>query len=156
MPASAVSLRSLRPSNPIGTADRERIEAAVRAAESGTSGEIVVQLVRRAEDHPVSPWRLAVLLAGLVLLLVDALAPQTSLTALLALQCAAVLSAHLACRFDSIRRLCLQEGELERAAQRGALAAFREHVARRTAARAVQDRVSRATNSPCRSCPRSR
>jgi len=125
----------MRPSNLIGPADRERVEAAVRAAERGTSGEIVVQVVRRSDAYAVSAWRLAMLLAGLVVLGVDGFAPQISWIELFGLQCAAVLSAHFACRFDPIRRLCLHEGELERAAHRGALEAFREHVARRTAGR---------------------
>ncbi|MBK7948344.1 MAG: hypothetical protein IPK00_06285 [Deltaproteobacteria bacterium] len=125
----------MRPSNLIGPADRERIEAAVRAAEAGTSGEIVVQVVRRSEDFAVSSWRFAVLLAALVLLAADWIAPASSLLVLFGLQSAAVITAHLACALDPIRRLCLREDELERAAQRGALDAFRLHVARRTEGR---------------------
>lgn len=125
----------MRPSNLIGPADRERIEAAVRAAETGTSGEIVVQVVRRSDDFAVSPWRFAVLLAALILLAADWIAPASSLLLLFGLQSAAVLAAHLACTLDPIRRLCIREDELERAAQRGALDAFRLHVARRTEGR---------------------
>ncbi len=125
----------MRPSNLIGPADRERIEAAVRAAEAGTSGEIVVQVVRRSEDFAVSPWRFAVLLAALVLLAADWIAPASSLLVLFGLQAAAVFVAHAACILDPIRRLCLREDELERAAQRGALDAFHRHVARRTEGR---------------------
>ena len=98
----------MRPSNLIGPADRERIEAAVRAAEAGTSGEIVVQVVRRSEDFAVSPWRFAVLLAALVLLAADWIAPASSLLVLFGLQAAAVFVAHAACILDPIRRLCLR------------------------------------------------
>jgi len=125
----------MKPSELIAPADRERIEAAVREAEAGTSGEIVVQVVRRSDDFAVSPWRLAVLLAALVLLAADWLAPTSSLLTLFGLQAAAVFGAHLVCVFDPIRRLCLREDELERAAQRGAENAFRRHVARQTEGR---------------------
>ena len=125
----------MRPSNLIGPADRERIEAAVRAAETGTSGELVVQVVRRSDDFAVSPWRLAVLLAALILLAADWIAPTSSPLVLFALQSAAVFAAHLACVLDPIRRLCVREDELERAARRGAEGAFRQHVARRTEGR---------------------
>jgi len=125
----------MRPSNLIGPVDRERIEAAVRVAERGTSGEIVVQVVRRSDDFSVSPWRFAVLLAACVLLAADWIAPTSSLLVLFALQSAAVLAAHAACLLDPIRRLCLREIELERAAARGAREAFVANVARRTEGR---------------------
>lgn len=125
----------MRPTNLIGPADRERIEAAVRAAEAGTSGEIVVQVVRRSDDFAVSPWRLAVLLAALVLLGAEGLASGASLLVLFGLQAAAVAGAHAACAFDCVRRLGLREDELERAADRGAVDAFRQHVLRRTTGR---------------------
>ena len=125
----------MRPSNLIGPADREQIEAAVRSAEAGTSGEIVVQVVRRSDDFAVSAWRFAVLLAALVLLGSDWIAPASSLLVLFGLQLAVVLVAHVVCLLDPVRRLCLREDELERAAQRGARDAFRLHVVRRTEAR---------------------
>lgn len=125
----------MRPSKLIGPADRERIEAAVRAAEGGTSGEIVVQVVRRSDAYPVAAWRLSVLLAALVLLAVDRVWPEVSVTTLFALQAAAVAVAQLACLLDPIRRLALREDELEQAARRGALEAFRRNVARRTRGR---------------------
>ncbi len=125
----------MRPSELIGPADRERIEAAVRAAEAGTAGEIVVQVVRRSDAFAVSPWRLAVLFAALVLLGAELLWPGAPLLALFGAQAAAVATAHALGRFDGVRRLALREDELERAADRGALDAFREHVARRTEGR---------------------
>ena len=125
----------MRPSNLIGPADRERIEAAVRSAEAGTSGEIVVQVVRRSDVFAVSPWRLAVLLAAIVLLGAEWFAPEASLLTLFGLQSAAVVFAHAACASDFVRRLGLREDELERAADRGALDAFRQHVLRRTEGR---------------------
>jgi len=125
----------MQPSRLIGPADRERIDAAVRAAELGTSGEIVVQVVRRSDDFAVSPWRLAVVAAALVFLAAGWLVPHLSLLALFGLQAAAVVAAHAGCWIDAVRRLCIREDELERAAARGALGAFREHVARRTEGR---------------------
>jgi putative membrane protein len=125
----------MKPSRLLGPADRERIEAAVRAAEAGTSGEIVVQVVRRSDAFAASPWRLAVLAAAVVFLAAGWLVPHLSLLALFGLQVAAVATAHAVCRIDAARRLCIREDELERAAARGALGAFREHVARRTEGR---------------------
>lgn len=125
----------MKPTKLIGPADRERIEAAVRAAEAGTSGEIVVQVVRRSNEFAVAPWRFAVLLAALVLLAVDGFAPDTALLVLFALQTLAVAVAHALCVLDPIRRLALREDELGRAADRGALEAFRANVARQTTGR---------------------
>lgn len=125
----------MRPSKLIGPADRERIEAAVRAAERGTSGEIVVKVVRRSDAFPAAAWRLSLLLAAIVLLAVDVLRPETSVTAMFALQAGGVAVAQLACLLDPIRRLAVREDELEQAARRGAVEAFRERVARRTLGR---------------------
>lgn len=125
----------MKPTTLIGPVDRERIEAAVRAAELGTSGEIVVQVVRRSHDFAVAPWRLAVLLAAIALLASDWLAPGAPVLALFGLQAGAVALAHAVCLADPIRRLALREDELERAAHRGALEAFRAHVARQTTGR---------------------
>lgn len=125
----------MRPSLLIGPEARERIEAAVRAAEVGTSGEIVVQVVRRSDLFPAAAWRLAALAAAGVVLLAGWLAPATSLLELFVLQCAAVAAAHGVSLNDALRRLCVREAELDRAAERGALDAFVRHVARRTEAR---------------------
>ena len=125
----------MRPSRLIDPAARERIEAAVRAAEVGTSGEIVVQVVRRSDPFPAAAWRLAALAAAAVLLLTGWLAPGTSLLELFVLQCAAAAAAQGVCLNDAVRRLCVREEELDRAAERGALDAFVHHVARRTEAR---------------------
>jgi putative membrane protein len=125
----------MRPSRLIGPADRERIEAAVRAAEAGTSGEIVVHVVGRSDPFAVSAWRLGALLAAMLLLAAGLFAPGLSLLELFAFQCAALTAAHGACASDAVRRLCLGEAELQRAAARGALDAFVRHVARRTEAR---------------------
>jgi len=119
----------------IAPEDRERIETAVRAAEAGTSGEIVVQVVRRSDAHAAAPWRLAAVGAALVYLGAGWLSAGHGLLELFALQCAAVAAAHLACRSDAIRRLALREDELELAARRSALDAFHAHVAGRTRAR---------------------
>lgn len=125
----------MRPSRLIGPADRERIEAAVRAAETGTSGEIVVQVVRGSDPFSAAAWRLAALAAAGVLLVAGWVAPGISLLELFVLQCAAVAAAHGACLHDAVRRLCTREDELDRAAERAALDAFVRHVARRTEAR---------------------
>jgi putative membrane protein len=47
--------------------DRRRIGEAVREAEGGTSGEIVVVIAGASDEHPEAYWRGAFILAGLVL-----------------------------------------------------------------------------------------
>lgn len=123
----------MRPSKLLSQADRERIEAAVRAAEAGTSGEIVVQVVRRSDGFAAAPWRLSAFAAALALLAAEWTAPWSPLLALFGLRALAVVLVHGACALDPIRRLGVREPELEQAAQRSALAAFHRHVARRTA-----------------------
>lgn len=125
----------MKPSRLIDQAGRDRIEAAVRAAELGTSGEIVVQVVRRSDAFAVAPWRLSVLLAALVLLGLEWVVPAASLLVLPGLQAAAVAFAHAACLLDPVRRLVVREDELERAAERAALDSFHRYVARRTEGR---------------------
>ncbi len=125
----------MRPSRLIGPEARERIEAAVRVAEADTSGEIVVQVVGRSDLFPAAAWRLAAFAAAVVLLVAGWLAPALSLLELFVLQCAAVAAAHGACLHDGVRRLCVREEELELAAERAALAAFVQNVARRTESR---------------------
>lgn len=125
----------MTPSRLIPVEARADIEAAVRAAEQGTSGEIVVQVVRRSEEFAAAPWRLSVLAAALVLLGEEWFAPDASLLFLFGLQALAVALVHGLCRFDPVRRLGTREDELERAAHRGARDAFHVHVARRTSGR---------------------
>lgn len=125
----------MKPSRLIDPAARERIEAAVRTAEAGTSGEIVVAVVRRSDAFAVAAWRISALLAAFVLVGVDLLQPTLPIAALFALQLASVAIAHLACLHDGVRRLGVREVELERAAEAGALAAFHAGVARRTEGR---------------------
>ncbi len=49
-------------------ADRGRVGDAVREAERGTSGEVVVVITEASDEHTTARWRLAAALAGLVLL----------------------------------------------------------------------------------------
>jgi putative membrane protein len=48
--------------------DRRRIDAAVREAESGTSGEVVVVIVEASDEYAEASWRAAFALASLVLM----------------------------------------------------------------------------------------
>lgn len=125
----------MKPSRLIDGEARARIESAVRAAEVGTSGEIVVQVVRRSDAFAAAAWRISALLAALVLVAVDLIRPTLPIAALFALQLAAVALAHLVCLHDAVRRLAVREVELESAAERGALAAFHAGVANRTEGR---------------------
>lgn len=122
----------MRPSRLISVSEREDIEAAVREAERGTSGEIVVKVVRASRDYAVAPWRLTALLAAFVPLGVTLLAPGLPLLEILALQVLAAALAHAGCRIDAIRRAFVLERETQLAAERAALEALTQHVLRRT------------------------
>ena len=121
----------VRPSVLIPEADRERIEAAVREAESGTSGEIVVSVVRSCGRHSAAPWRMGIVLAGLVLLgsafIPQDLPFQGTLVELFGLQAFAILAAHALCRIDSIRRVFVSETECQAKVELAAMRAFNEH-----------------------------
>lgn len=122
----------MRPSRLIDDAGRQRIEAAVHAAEAETSGEIVVVVERVSGEHAAAPWRFSVLLAAAVLLGMGLVTPETTALELFAGQVLAVLTAHGLCRIDSIRRAFILEDELERSARLAAFRAFTEQGIRRT------------------------
>lgn len=122
----------MKPTQLLGTEDRARIEAAVREAERGTRGEIVVAVVRACDDYATVPWRLAAAGAVLALLGGGLFAPELPLAGLLALQVGAVALAHGVCRADGVRRALVPEAELELRARQAALRAFAEHGVRKT------------------------
>lgn len=122
----------MRPSRLIDSAGRTRIEAAVREAEAGTSGEILVAVERRAARHAAAAWRFAAFAAATTLLATAWFLPAATGLELFAVQVGAVILAHAACLLDGVRRLFTRDDELERAARRAALQAFMEHGVRRT------------------------
>ncbi len=125
----------MRPSKLIPEADRERIEAAVRAAEASTSGEIVVSVVRSCSQYRAAPWRLGAALAGLALLGSGFLPIEGTLPELFGLQVAALCLAHALCRIDGVRHAFVSESELQTKVEAAALRAFTEHGIRATEAR---------------------
>ena len=125
----------MRPSKLIGPAERERIEAAVRAAEATTSGEIVVTVVRACDPHPAAGWRLGAAFALLALLLSFYLPVDALVFEIFALQLTGLIAGHLLCRIDAIRRLFLSDVELQQRAERAAFHAFQAQGLRRTSGR---------------------
>lgn len=125
----------MRPSQLIGPDERERIEAAVRAAEANTSGEIVVSVVRDCDPHPVAAWRLGAALAGLALLVSFYLPVDGLVFEIFALQLLGLFLGHALCRIDAVRRAFLSEAELQRRAERAAFEAYQEQGIRRTSGR---------------------
>lgn len=95
-------------------AARQRITAAVRDAEAGTSGEVVVVLAEESDGYPQAAWRAAALAGGCVLVL-DLLyrhaavfwLPLPADAGLLASLLAAVLGFALVPRVDTLRRRLL-------------------------------------------------
>jgi putative membrane protein len=122
----------MKPSKLLGANERERIEAAVREAEAGTAGEIVVTVVRECDEYGAAGWRLGVLLAALAApgLLIGL--PSTPLLAILAAQALALAAGHALGRVESIRRLFVAEEQLQANAEREALRAFAQHGVRKT------------------------
>jgi putative membrane protein len=125
----------MKPSQLIGAPERARIEEAVRRAEENTSGEIVVTIVRASDPHPAAGWRLGVALATLALFASFYLPVEGLVFEIFALQLAALVSGHLLCRIDAIRRLFLTDVELQQRAERAAFHAFQEQGLRRTSGR---------------------
>lgn len=120
---------------PIDASGRERIEAAVRAAERTTDGELVVNVARACDEYGSAGWRCGVLLAALVSLGVGFFDPILPLSAFLGIQAAALLLGHAAARWEPVRRRFVSEAFLEAAAQRRAASAFAEYGLRFTANR---------------------
>jgi putative membrane protein len=125
----------VKPSELIGVAGRQRIEAAVRAAEKHTSGEIVVAVVGDCDEYGAAGWRCGVLLAALVFLGFVSFAEPAPPLAYFGAQGLALLAGHLLARIDPVRRLFVAEQMLEEAARRRAWSSFAELGLRHTETR---------------------
>lgn len=128
----------MKPRELLSPADLERIEAAVRAAERGTRGEIVVAVTGASDGHQAAAWRgaaLGALAAPLLVVVADwALglwpglwgAPSAWIVLLAtAAGCAAGLVA--VGHSDALTRFLASDDELEGQVARAARAAFLEH-----------------------------
>jgi putative membrane protein len=108
-------------------AAEKRIEAAVTAAESLTSGELAVLVVASSDDY----YEVRALYAGSLGLCAAALAhviePTWSVTWLLWLQLATIASVWWLLAIPSLLRALLPHARAERAAQARARAAFLDH-----------------------------
>lgn len=125
----------MRPSRLLDAEDRARIEAAVREAEGGTSGEIVVAVVRACDEYAAAGWRCGVLLAALALLAAAVADVDWPLSALLVAQAASVAAGHALARVDAVRRFFISEDRLRTCAERRAWATFSERGLHLTAGR---------------------
>jgi putative membrane protein len=109
---------------------RRRIDEAVREAESGTSGEIVVVIVDAADEYAEASWRLAFALAGLVMLADLSYRHYAAFwlswnpdTLCLAVLAAGVLG-FLASSWPPLRRFLVGRDRMRRVVRRAADAAF--------------------------------
>ncbi len=110
--------------------DRRRISEAVREAEGGTSGEIVVVIAAASDDYPEASGRSAFALAGLVLVgdvayrhLASFWLPWTADAASLALLGAALLG-FIGASLSPLRRALVGRERMRRRVRRAAEAAF--------------------------------
>jgi putative membrane protein len=110
--------------------DRRRIREAVQAAESGTSGEVVVVIAEASDDYAAAPWRAAFALSGVVMLadigyrhLASFWLSWNADAAWLAALAAGGVG-YLAASWAPLRRVLAGRNALGRAVRRGAQAAF--------------------------------
>ncbi len=110
--------------------DRQRISAAVREAESGTSGEVVVVITAASDEHAPARWRAALALASLVMLAdlgyrhyASFWLPWNADAAWLAAIVAGTIG-FLAASWPPLRRALAGRGRMRRVVRRAAEAAF--------------------------------
>jgi len=106
---------------------RERIAAAVRQAETRTTGQVVPVVVERSEPYEEARWIAAVLAAALVTGLVELLRWVPTIAELFALQILGGVLGWLAGRLAPVERLLAGKRHQERAVDARAEQAFFEH-----------------------------
>ncbi len=110
-----------------GPEARDRIQAAVREAESRTTGQIVPVVVERSGGYPEARYRGATLGAAAATRVVLALRLPLTLAELPLVQLGAALIGAALALWGPIERALAGRTELELAARQRALAAFHEH-----------------------------
>jgi putative membrane protein len=116
-------------------AAKARVEAAVRAAEAKSEGQIVPVVVGRSVPHGEAIYRAGLLGAALTTALLISLHPEISPLLFVSIQGAGLLLGFLAAQLSPIERLLLGRRALESAAWDRARRAFLEHGLDRTAKR---------------------
>jgi len=106
---------------------QERIAAAVRQAETRSSGQVVPVVVERSEPYEEARWIAAVVGAALVTGLVEFLRWEPTIAELFALQILGGVLGWIAGRLAPVERLLAGKGHQERAVKARAEQAFFEH-----------------------------
>ena len=106
---------------------QERIAAAVRQAETRTTGQVVPVVVERSEPYEEARWIAAVLVAALVTGLAELLRWEPTIAELFALQIVGGVLGWLAGRLAPVERLLAGKRHQERAVDARAEQAFFEH-----------------------------
>ena len=112
---------------------RARIEAAVRAAEERSTGQIVPVVVARSSGYPEARYRGGLVAAALVTVAVLALRLPLTLAELPVVQLVAGLAGAALALWGPVERVLAGRPELELAARDRAVRAFHEHGLNRTA-----------------------
>lgn len=112
--------------------DRARIEAAVRAAEQRSRGEIVPVIVEKCDGYPEARFRGAFIALALATLAVLVTHVPVTLAELALIQLGAALIGGVVALWDPVERFLAGRAERELAARDRALRAFHEHALHRT------------------------
>ena len=111
----------------INDQDRELISAAVKKAESGTTGQIVPMIVAQSDDYAAARWRIGIVAGLLCGFLVNHFFPDLDPVWLLASQIPAIGAGFILAQFEPLKRLFISKHELEAQTHHRAVEAFFAH-----------------------------
>jgi len=126
---------TMRATDLIDPAARQRLETTILELERTTSGEIVLDVVPACDEYGSVGWRLGVLFAALAFAGLAAFAPPERDWVYLVWQAAALAIGHGLGRIDAIRRLLLPDALVDARVAERARRAFTENELTQTADR---------------------
>lgn len=125
----------MKPSDLVLPDERLELEEAIADVERRTAGEIVVVVVAKSADYESVAWRLGVAAAAAALLGAALAAPGLPVSAVLALQTAAVIAGLWFGRTATVQHHMVSDASQDAAVTERARRSFAEHGLTRTAGR---------------------
>ena len=107
--------------------DRVLIAAAVKKAESATTGQIVPMIVSQSDDYAAARWRIGIFTGLLCGFLVNHFFPDLDALWLLSTQIPAIGAGFILAQFAPLKRLFISKHELEDQTHHRAVEAFFAH-----------------------------